>query len=141
VHYRNGSDASLPVSTSVAVHLYRIAQEAVRNAIEHGAATEVQIDLSSEDGYVMLRIRDDGGRGFDSTRESNGMASASCSTSTSRKWLVRRCVTARTGDHCDVSRASGHNLTRRCMNKRLKHSAHKRRLIVDDHPSVFTNRI
>ena len=40
VHYRNESDASLPVSTSVAVHLYRIAQEAVRNANERGAATE-----------------------------------------------------------------------------------------------------
>jgi signal transduction histidine kinase len=72
VHYRNGSDASLPVSAAVAVHLYRIAQEAVHNAVEHGAATEVQIDLSSEDGNVMLRIRDDG-RGFDSTRGSNGM--------------------------------------------------------------------
>jgi signal transduction histidine kinase len=72
VHYRNGSDASLPVSAPVAVHLYRIAQEAVHNAVEHGAATEVQIDLSSEDGHVMLRIQDDG-RGFDSTRGSNGM--------------------------------------------------------------------
>jgi len=72
VHYRNGSDASLSISAAVAVHLYRIAQEAVHNAVEHGAATEVQIDLSSEDGHVMLRIRDDG-RGFDSTRGSNGM--------------------------------------------------------------------
>jgi signal transduction histidine kinase len=72
VQYRNGSDAWLPVSPAVAVHLYRIAQEAVHNAVEHGAAREVQIDLSSEDGHVMLRIRDDG-RGFDSTRGSNGM--------------------------------------------------------------------
>jgi len=72
VHYRNGSDVSPFVSAAVAVHLYRIAQEAVHNAVEHGAATEVQIDLSSKDGNVMLRIRDDG-RGFDSTRDSNGM--------------------------------------------------------------------
>jgi signal transduction histidine kinase len=72
VHYRSGSDASLPISAAVAVDLYRIAQEAVHNAVEHGAPTEVQIDLSSEDGYVMLRIRDDG-RGFDSTRGSKGM--------------------------------------------------------------------
>jgi signal transduction histidine kinase len=72
VHYWNRSDASLSVSAAVAVHLYRIAQEAVHNAVEHGAATEVQIDLSSEDGHVMLRIQDDG-RGFDSTRSSNGM--------------------------------------------------------------------
>jgi signal transduction histidine kinase len=72
VHYQSGSDASLSVSPAVAVHLYRIAQEAVHNAVEHGAATEVQIDLSSEDGDVILRIRDDG-RGFDSTRTPNGM--------------------------------------------------------------------
>jgi signal transduction histidine kinase len=54
------------------VHLYRITQEAVHNAIEHGAATEVQVDLSSDDGHVMLRIQDDG-RGFDSSPGSNGM--------------------------------------------------------------------
>lgn len=72
VHYRNGSDASLSVSAAAAVQLYRIAQEAVHNAVEHGAATEVQIDLSAEHGHVMLRIRDDG-RGFDSTRGSNGI--------------------------------------------------------------------
>ena len=72
VHYRNGLDASLSVRAAVAVQLYRIAQEAVHNAVEHGAPTEVQIDLSSENGHVILRIRDDG-RGFDSTRGSNGM--------------------------------------------------------------------
>jgi signal transduction histidine kinase len=72
VHYRNDSNASLSVSAAVAVHLYRIAQEAVHNAIEHGAATEVQVDLSSDDGHVMLRIQDDG-RGFDSSPGSNGM--------------------------------------------------------------------
>jgi len=72
VHYRNDSNALLFVSAAEAVHLYRIAQEAVHNAIEHGAATEVQVDLSSDDGHVMLRIQDDG-RGFDSSRGSNGM--------------------------------------------------------------------
>jgi signal transduction histidine kinase len=72
VHYRNESNASLSVSAALAVHLYRIAQEAVHNAVEHGAATEVQVDLSFEDGHVILRIQDDG-RGFDSTLGSNGM--------------------------------------------------------------------
>src|SRR5438105_15152560 len=72
VHYRNESNASLSVSAAVAVHLYRIAQEAVHNAVEHGVATEVQVDLSSDDGHVIVRIQDDG-RGFDSTRGSRGM--------------------------------------------------------------------
>lgn len=68
----NRPNRAMDVSAAVAVQLYRIAQEAVHNAVEHGAATEVQIDLSSEDGHFILRIRDDG-RGFDSTRGSNGM--------------------------------------------------------------------
>ena len=38
--------ASLPVSAPVAAQLYRIAQEAVRNAVEHGAAREVLIQLT-----------------------------------------------------------------------------------------------
>src|SRR5437762_1809736 len=38
--------ASLPVSAPVAAQLYRIAQEAVHNAVEHGAAREVFIQLT-----------------------------------------------------------------------------------------------
>src|SRR5262249_42189028 len=38
--------ASLPISAPVAAQLYRIAQEAVRNAVEHGAAREVMIQLT-----------------------------------------------------------------------------------------------
>jgi len=72
LHYQNESDPSHPISPVVAMNLYRIAQEAVHNAIEHAAAAEVQIDLLSEDGVLILRIRDDG-RGFDSSRGSNGM--------------------------------------------------------------------
>jgi signal transduction histidine kinase len=72
VHYRNESNTSLPVSAPMGLQLYRIAQEAVHNAVEHGAATDVQVGLSSDDGYVTLQIQDDG-RGFDSTRGSDGM--------------------------------------------------------------------
>jgi PAS domain S-box-containing protein len=41
-------------------HLYRIAQEAVQNALKHSAAKAVEIELSVRDGSVQLAISDDG---------------------------------------------------------------------------------
>jgi signal transduction histidine kinase len=46
--------------SSVAGNLFRIAQEAVRNAINHGRAHSIAIVLSSEEDGVELRIEDDG---------------------------------------------------------------------------------
>lgn len=43
-----------------AQHLYRIAQEAVSNAIKHGRAKDVQIHLDAHRGGKRLRISDDG---------------------------------------------------------------------------------
>lgn len=41
-------------------HLYRIAQEAVSNAVKHGKAKSVTIQLDAVDDGIALRIRDDG---------------------------------------------------------------------------------
>lgn len=49
-------------STSV-IHLYRIAQEAVSNAVKHGDASRVEIHLAGSDSMIRLRI-DDNGKGF-----------------------------------------------------------------------------
>jgi signal transduction histidine kinase len=46
--------------TVVANHLYRIAQEAVHNAIRHGHAGKIEITLGRSGSAVMLVIRDDG---------------------------------------------------------------------------------
>jgi signal transduction histidine kinase len=46
--------------TRMAVHLYRIAQEAVGNAIKHGEAEDVVIRLESSDSGCTLRIIDNG---------------------------------------------------------------------------------
>ncbi len=46
-----------------ATHLYRIAQEAVHNAIRHGKATRVVITLSATAAAVTLSVKDNG-RGF-----------------------------------------------------------------------------
>lgn len=51
-------------STS-ATHLYRIAQEAVANAIKHGHAATISIHLHTKAHEVELRVEDDG-TGFSS---------------------------------------------------------------------------
>ena len=44
----------------MATHLYRIAQEAISNAVRHGRATVVSIHLAIEKDHVILAIQDDG---------------------------------------------------------------------------------
>lgn len=44
----------------IAVHLYRIAQEAVSNALKHAQALEIRIGLESRAGVVVLEVDDDG---------------------------------------------------------------------------------
>jgi two-component system CheB/CheR fusion protein len=45
---------------AVASHLYRLAQEAVHNALEHSRATRIDIELARQPGHVELRVRDNG---------------------------------------------------------------------------------
>jgi len=47
-------------SSSVAVHLFRIAQEAVNNAIKHAKPTQITIHLSSNNGGIELVVEDNG---------------------------------------------------------------------------------
>lgn len=50
--------------TQTAIHLYRIAQEALRNAVRHSGANHVSVELNEEGDHYTLVVRDDG-RGFD----------------------------------------------------------------------------
>jgi PAS domain S-box-containing protein len=43
---------------------FRIAQEAITNAVRHADATEINLDLGGENGNLRLQVRDNG-RGFD----------------------------------------------------------------------------
>src|SRR5271170_2195079 len=45
---------------NLATHLYRIAQEAVNNAIRHGKSKNIAIELSGRKGAGILSIQDDG---------------------------------------------------------------------------------
>jgi nitrate/nitrite-specific signal transduction histidine kinase len=47
------------LDNSPAIHLFRIAQEALNNAIKHGHAKTVVIALESSDGVISLRVSDD----------------------------------------------------------------------------------
>lgn len=64
VKCRFASDGPVLIHDSgVAIHLYRIAQEAVTNAIKHGKAAEVQIHLAQNGNRILLTVADNG-RGF-----------------------------------------------------------------------------
>ena len=58
-------------SATAAEHLFRIAQEATRNAIQHGGARNIDIELNTLEEAHELRIADDGS-GLPSTLPVNG---------------------------------------------------------------------
>ena len=51
---------NLSVPTATATHLYRIAQEAVSNAIRHGKASRVQIRIVSAGNRLVVSVADNG---------------------------------------------------------------------------------
>ncbi len=58
---------------TVANHLYRIAQEAIHNAVKHGRAKEIIVSLRKQDKHVALTVSDNG-VGFSAEAEArNGM--------------------------------------------------------------------
>lgn len=58
---------------AVAMHLYRIAQEAINNATRHGKATSVLVSLIEDGKATTLRIADDGMGISKTATESDGM--------------------------------------------------------------------
>ncbi|HYE96300.1 MAG TPA: two-component regulator propeller domain-containing protein [Rubricoccaceae bacterium] len=53
-------DAACTLSPMQALHLYRIAQEAVSNALKYANADQLAVTLRVDDGTVALEVRDDG---------------------------------------------------------------------------------
>ena len=70
VEQRSGVDARLVVEGEVALpakaeeELYRIAQEALNNALKHASPTMVTVTIRADGGRVELEIADNG-KGFD----------------------------------------------------------------------------
>lgn len=59
--------------TGAATHLYRIAQEAITNALKHGGAHRVLLRLFQKNGRVVLVVEDDGKGLPDPARRGEGM--------------------------------------------------------------------
>jgi two-component system sensor histidine kinase UhpB len=53
-------DLAAPLGPTVALTLYRIAQEGLINALRHGKPTQVEIELHSNGAQVALTVTDDG---------------------------------------------------------------------------------
>lgn len=69
-------EAATPISVgdhSVSVHLYRIAQEGISNAIKHGCARNIRVELSEPPGETHLVIEDDGIGICNPSRKGSGM--------------------------------------------------------------------
>jgi signal transduction histidine kinase len=58
---------------AMATHLYRIAQEAVHNALRHGKPKRIGISLSERDARVTLTVEDDGVGLPEDSHESGGL--------------------------------------------------------------------
>lgn len=57
--------------TTHAIHMYRIAQESISNAVKHGGATKVTIHLAATDQFIRLRVSDNGS-GFKDNWDAEG---------------------------------------------------------------------
>ncbi len=58
---------------TVVIHLYRIAQEAVNNAVKHGRPGQIDISLDNEHGHIVMVISDNGTGMKDAGTRTNGM--------------------------------------------------------------------
>ena len=62
------------LNSAPAIHLFRIAQEAVSNALKHGQGKSVVIALDTGEGICSLRVSDDGIGFQPSSGEGTGLA-------------------------------------------------------------------
>jgi PAS domain S-box-containing protein len=60
VQFKSRHEASPLIELKIRNHLYRIAQEAVQNALKHSGAKHIDIEFSSRPGDLRLSIIDDG---------------------------------------------------------------------------------
>ena len=58
--FEGDREEPLPKSKETAMHLYRIAREAITNAQRHAGAAHIWVRLHREEGWLVLTVRDDG---------------------------------------------------------------------------------
>lgn len=59
IEFKNRGDL-LPEDTEAAMHLFRITQEALQNAMRHANATRIFVEVNVDDGCFTLLVGDDG---------------------------------------------------------------------------------
>lgn len=69
----DGPDRPAVPDPATAGHLYRIAQEAVTNALKHASPREIRIGLERRDGILQLEIEDDGEGMAEPTKPEEGL--------------------------------------------------------------------
>jgi PAS domain S-box-containing protein len=67
------SDLPAALADSAATHLYRIAQEAITNAVKHGKAAHIEVACERQQQQLVLTVGDDGCGLCQSAAESGGM--------------------------------------------------------------------
>ncbi|MBC7366176.1 MAG: sensor histidine kinase [Undibacterium sp.] len=65
--------APMPLQSEEILHLYRIAQEAIGNAVKHGQATRIALKLQLRDGGLSLTICDNGSGLTPDTQQTPGI--------------------------------------------------------------------
>ncbi|MGA1871536.1 MAG: PAS domain S-box protein [bacterium] len=99
-------------NNAIAAHLYRIAQEAINNAIKHGHAKHIQIHLTSTGSTMIMSIKNDGvdfqhsninkkGKGLDIMRYRSRLIGASFDLKRNRKGgtIITVCVRTSPASH------------------------------------------
>jgi PAS domain S-box-containing protein len=88
---------------TIAIHLFRITQEAVNNAIKHGKPQRIDIDLTVSDGLITLCISNDGTGLPERTNSKEGMG---LRIMTHRAKLI--------GANLEVKEQTGHGIVVSC---------------------------
>ncbi|HEX8679981.1 MAG TPA: PAS domain S-box protein, partial [Chthoniobacterales bacterium] len=70
-HFKAGRGVRVSDDT-VALHIYRVTQEAVKNAVKHARAKNILITLDKDKDHVCVSVEDDG-KGFNPARRSKGL--------------------------------------------------------------------
>ena len=60
VRFGARNEASINIELKIRNHLYRIAQEAVQNALKHSGASAIDVELSAREDGLRLSVLDDG---------------------------------------------------------------------------------
>lgn len=95
-------EASVP-DKSAATHLFRIAQEAISNAIRHGGATKIDLQLQADGGGLSLSVVDNGaGFSDDKARPGESSQGIGLQTMAYRAKLINAILEVRPGSRRGV---------------------------------------